>query len=311
MSTDLLTAPDVQIESGVISPENCLSWTEFNESIGVRPVNRHRRDRMRRQRSRRAKRQLRCPFTGRFEKPLPTGVSIDDRLCRTAIHEAAHAVICSLIGPDRLRGITIVPNERALGQVFTKRRRVGRTNKTLLRSAWRKRIMFSLAGPIADFANGGKPNFFGDVLYIAQSLAKLRGEEDCPIQIGLCMEFVNGAQNDIARYLSQTRVSSAGDSCEMRADTFLKLTNIAILGCAANDVQWTRIVDMQFPNGLRGDDHERLDSLIELSRETFQLLKQHWHTVLSLASTLLRKQRMSAREVSEVTGQQVAGTIHP
>src|SRR6185312_13609578 len=127
---------------------------DISDDLTAKQLNAWFRERRRVSRvlSRRVKTQLRCPFTGRFEKPLPTDVSITDKLQFTALHEAAHAVVALLLGPDILRGVDIIPKGRALGSVFRKKRHVGRTNASLLEAANRSRLMMSLAGPIAEVA---------------------------------------------------------------------------------------------------------------------------------------------------------------
>lgn len=262
-------------------------------------------ERRRQQRSYKAKAQVRCPITRRFEKPLPNEVVITDELQGTARHEAAHAIVEHL-GPDRLRGITVIPHGTTLGQVFTKKRRVGLTNKSLLEAACRKRILGSLAGPIADYATGREVHYMGDVYAIASTLAELRGEHDSPIPAGLSLQLCELGNDAKAHRFLADRAMERGLDNEMlkkHAQTFCKLVEGALLWCATpKDMLPTvmpPVIERHFPDGLSEDDRERLDTLIELSRETFQLLKQHWQVVLALAEKLLRRQRMDAQELHE------------
>jgi hypothetical protein len=214
---------------------------------------RRRRNRISRQRRRKAKAQFRCPFSGRFEKPLPSGVLIDDQLRQTALHEAAHVMVGCLLGPDPLRGVTIVPKGNTLGEAFFKSRRIGRTNIALWQAAYRKRIMVSLAGPIADFATGRVVHYMGDTPTVAGKLSMLRSEHRCPIVTGFWLERLDKAYQQMKQAVLDVVQREMGVDGRERVLTFSKLVYLAIIGFAASDANWADAIAIEFPSGLRTD----------------------------------------------------------
>jgi hypothetical protein len=250
-----------------------------------------------RQRRRKAKAQFRCPFSGRFEKPLPSDVPVNDQLRQIALHEAAHVIVGCLLGPDRLRGVTIVPRSAALGEAFFSLHRIALSNNAMLQAAHRKRIMVSLAGPIADFATGSAVLSGGDAHCIAIMLSRMRKETNCPIVTGFGIRRLDELGRQAM--LDWTQRETGVDAKE-RARAFSKLVHLAVIGFAASDAERERVIALDFPEGLRTDDRERLNVLIELASETFALLKANWPAVLVIATELLRKHRLNSQEVHEL-----------